>query len=322
MLSSGLLFLVFFVLYFVSSMHPIFADVIGHELQLTYLSQVLERKTWAHAYVFSGPSGVGKTAVAERFAAALLGVEEGPTQGSAPTSRLALHADFMRIGRPVEETEGGRKKDISIDAVRDLCGRLSLAAVHGTKVAIVDDADGLNVFGQNALLKTLEEPAGNTIVILITEDVEALLPTIRSRAVPLAFPRISTPVLEKSLIEKGVSPFIAREAAVRALGRPGIGLMLTEEGKLEELKEEERKIRAFLSAPLYERVSIVGSLGKGVSAKEREDWIESVTAALQGELASDPVSRARALSAVLETRQYLSQNVNTTLALEHIALSL
>jgi DNA polymerase-3 subunit delta' len=294
-------------------MNPVFSDVIGHELQLGYLSQVLERGSWAHAYVFSGPSFVGKTAIAERFASALL---------KTSVKGLALHPDFMRIGRPEEETEGGRKKDIPIDSVRELCGRLSLAALHGTKVAIIDDADGMNVFGQNALLKTLEEPSGNAIVILVTEDVDALLPTIRSRAVPLAFPRISTPILEKALIDRGVSPFIARESAVRALGRPGMGIMLTEEGKLEELKEEERKIRAFLSAPLYERMTLAGALAKGVSSAERERWLEDVASALQNELSVDPGSRARALSALLDTREHLSQNVNTTLALENIALSL
>jgi len=294
-------------------MNPVFTDVIGHELQLSYLSQVLERDSWAHAYVFSGPRGVGKTAIAERLAAALL---------KTSVKGLGLHPDFIRIGRPLEETEGGRKRDIPTENVKELCGRLSLAALHGTKVAIIDDADGMNVFGQNALLKTLEEPSGNAIVILVTEDVDALLPTIRSRAVPLAFPRVSTPVLERGLIDRGVSSFIARESAVRSLGRPGVGLMLTEEGKLEALKEEEAKIRAFLAAPLYEKISLAGMIAKNAGSDEREKWLEDIAFALQSEISEDPGSRARALSALLETREYLSQNVNTTLALEHIALSL
>jgi hypothetical protein len=306
-------FLVTFYAILFPHMNSVFTDVIGHELQLGYLSQVLERGTWAHAYVFSGPRSVGKTAIAERLAAALLKTD---------VKGLGLHPDFMRLSRPLEETEGGRKRDIPTEEVKELCGRLSLAAMHGTKVAIIDDADGMNVFGQNALLKTLEEPSGNAIVILVTEDVDALLPTIRSRAVPLAFPRISTPVLEKGLIDRGVSPFIARESAVRSLGRPGVGLMLTEEGKLEALKEEEAKIRAFLAAPLYERVSLAGVIAKNAGAEEREKWLEDVAFALQSQLSDDTASRAAALSALLEARENLSQNVNTTLALEHIALSL
>lgn len=294
-------------------MHSAFSDVIGHELQLRYLSQVLERGSWAHAYVFSGPRAVGKTAVAERFAAALL---------STSVKGLALHPDFSRLSRPLEETEGGRKRDIPTEEVKELCGRLQLAAVHGTKVVIIDDADGMNVFGQNALLKTLEEPSGRAVVILVTEDVDALLPTIRSRAVPLAFPRVSTPILEKALMDRGASEFVSRESAVRALGRPGIGLMLTGEGKLDALREEEAKIRAFLAAPLYDRMTRAGAVGKAGGQTEREAWLEDLAFALTKDLAHDPRGTARALSALLDTHERIRQNVNTTLALEHIALSL
>jgi DNA polymerase-3 subunit delta' len=287
-------------------MHSAFSDIIGHELQLSYLSKTLERGSTAHAYIFAGPRGVGKTAVAERFAEALLG-------GS-----ISAHPDFMRVSRPVEETEGGRKRDISIESVRELTARLSLAAIHGTKVAIIDDADAMGIGAQNALLKTLEEPSGHAVIILITDDIEEILPTIRSRSVPLAFARVRSESVEHALTTRGTSPELAREICLRSLGRPGIALALLDMDVFQSVKDAESKIRAFLEKPKPQQITEVGKIAKAESSQEREDWFET----LARELRMDLPRRADALSALLDARSSLKKNANTSLALEHIALSL
>jgi len=295
-------------------MHPAFADIIGHELQLSYLSKTLERGSTAHAYIFAGPRGVGKTAVAERFANALL----GSTPGSTPTSRISAHPDFMRVSRPVEETEGGRKRDISISSIRELTARLSLAALHGTKVAIIDDADAMSTEAQNALLKTLEEPSGKTTIILITDDIEAILPTIRSRSVPLAFARVRSESVELALTARGTSPELAREICLRSLGRPGVALALLDMDVFQSVKDAEAKMRAFLEKPRAQQITEVGKLAKEEGSEEREIWFET----LARELRMDLPRRADALSALLDARASLKRNANTSLALEHITLSL
>lgn len=257
--------------------------------------------------------GVGKTAVAERFACALLGMD-GSTSKSTPTA----HPDFMRVSRPVEETEGGRKRDISIDSVRELTARLSLAAIHGTKVAIIDDADGMSVGAQNALLKTLEEPSGKAIIILITDDIEEILPTIRSRAVPLAFARVKSEAVELALMQRGISVELAREICLRSLGRPGVALGLLDMDVFQSVKDAEAKIRAFLEKPRAQQITDVGKLAKDEGSEEREVWFET----LARELRLDLPRRADALSALLDARASLKRNANTSLALEHITLSL
>ncbi len=291
-------------------MHSAFSEIIGHELQLSYLSKTLERGTTAHAYIFAGPRGVGKTAIAEGFASALLGL--------SADYALSAHPDFMRVSRPVEETEGGRKRDISIAAVRELTARLSLAALHGTKVAIIDDADGMSTEAQNALLKTLEEPSGKAVIILITDDIEAILPTIRSRSVPLAFARVRSEAVEGALTARGTSPELAREICLRSLGRPGVALALLDLDVYQSVKEAEAKIRAFLDKPKAQQMAEIGKLAKEEGSEEREVWFET----LARELRLDLPRRADALSALLDTRTSLKKNANTSLALEHIALSL
>ncbi len=290
-------------------MHPAFSDIIGHELQLSYLGKALEQGSAAHAYIFAGPKGVGKMAIAERLAASLLAV--------APAA-LQAHPDYYHVERPIEETEGGRKRDISIVAVRELAQRLSLAAVYGVKVAIIEEADAMTTEAQNALLKTLEEPAGKAVIILVTDDIENILPTIRSRAVPLAFARVRTEALEAELQRRGTSPEMAHEIGLRSLGRPGVALRLMDTEAFQALKDAEAKIRAFLRESRAKKIASAGKMGKDTTSEAREAWFE----VLARELRLDLPTSANALSALLDSRSSLAKNANTTLALEHIALSL
>lgn len=297
-------------------MHPAFSDIIGHDLQLSYLGKALEQGNVAHAYIFAGPKGVGKMAIAERLAGALLEIL-GSIHGSTPTA-LRAHPDFYHIERPVEETEGGRKRDISINVIRELAHRMSLTAVYGTKVAIIEEADAMTTEAQNALLKTLEEPSGHAVIILVTDDIENILPTIRSRSVPLAFARVRTEALELELQKRGTSPEMAHEIGLRSLGRPGVALRLTDSEAFQALKDAEAKIRAFLAESKAKKIATAGKMGKDTGSEAREAWFE----VLARELRLDLPTSANALSALLDSRSALGKNANTTLALEHIALSL
>jgi len=140
-----------------------------------------------HALLLSGAPGLGKYAFARAVAQRALCHAAAAPCGVCPACRqftAGSHPDYFELG--VEED----KKDIAIDQVRELIGQLALTA-SGTerwKVAVLAPAERLNRASANALLKTLEEPAPRTLLILVTSQPSRLLPTLRSRCQQMAFP--------------------------------------------------------------------------------------------------------------------------------------
>lgn len=170
----------------------------GHQLAQATLARAAASGRLAHAWLFSGPEGIGKASLAYRFARHLLSgdagtAEEGlngPGQDlSSKTFRLIAgeaHPDLLTVRRPQAAEGSGRSakrpQDLPIDQIRKIPAFLSLAASEGGwRVVIVDEADRLNRNSANALLKVLEEPPDRTLLVLITEMPGRLMPTIRSR---------------------------------------------------------------------------------------------------------------------------------------------
>lgn len=141
------------------------------------------RSQQAHAYLLHGPEGSGKRALAEHFAAFLLckSPEQEQPCGQCTACKLYAadtHPDLLRL----EPEEVG--KGILIASVRDLVGRiLQTSQQGGRKVIIVEPAEAMTTGSANALLKSLEEPAGSTVFLLISHQFSFLLPTIKSRCV-------------------------------------------------------------------------------------------------------------------------------------------
>ncbi len=152
-----------------------FSHISGNKPQISALFGMLERGTLPHGLVFAGAEHSGKATVARALAAELLGVSN---------QDLLRHPDFIAMA-PIVRDSGSRAYDL--DDIRDALTRLGQSAVHGQTVAIFDDANVLSVAAQNALLKTLEEPVGNTVIILVVHELSAMLPTVLSRTVTLAF---------------------------------------------------------------------------------------------------------------------------------------
>src|SRR5258706_674272 len=163
-----------------------FADIIGQQKQLTILRSALANQRLHHAYLFLGPDGIGKHSVAVALAKAVHCVEaNGDFCGgcfNCPSIDDGNHPDV----RLIEPLAG--KKEISIQQVRELERDLNSRSFPGKrKVAIIDPATLLNLSSQNALLKTLEEPPQDSLMILIAANGGALLPTLRSRCLRLSF---------------------------------------------------------------------------------------------------------------------------------------
>jgi DNA polymerase III subunit delta' len=163
-----------------------FADIIGQQKQLTILRSALANERLHHAYLFLGPDGIGKRTVAIAVAKAIHCLESNSDfcGHCVNCSRIAEgnHPDVRVI-----ETQPG-KKEISIQQVRELERELNYRSFTGKrKIAIIDPATLLNLSSQNALLKTLEEPPKDSLIILIAANVGGLLPTLRSRCLRLSF---------------------------------------------------------------------------------------------------------------------------------------
>ena len=149
-------------------------------------------RTLPHALLLSGPPGIGKSELAQRFANALL-CEQPRPDGDACGECLACgwfgqssHPDFRLLAPGSDDEEGKERasRDIRIAQVRGLADFLAVGAHRGgRKVVLIDPADAMNVPAANALLKTLEEPLGNTVFLLVSSRADALPATIRSRCV-------------------------------------------------------------------------------------------------------------------------------------------
>ncbi len=133
----------------------------------------LIRQGRQHALILAGDVAAGRL-LATEVAASLLNVD---------AVDLSRHPNFLRLVRPLDKKTEEQKAAIPVDDVTDFCARLALSSFGaGKKIAVIEDADTMNHHGQNALLKTLEEPKGDTLILLLTAYPDRLLPTIRSRS--------------------------------------------------------------------------------------------------------------------------------------------
>jgi DNA polymerase-3 subunit delta' len=195
-------------------------DIQGVAAQDAAFDAALQRGRLHHAWLLTGPPGLGKAAFAYRAARKLLG------QGSDRLIAASSHPDFMVLER---ETEGGAtRRNISVDQARRLPEFFAKAPALGPyRVALIDTADDLNVNAANAVLKTLEEPSGRGVLFLVSNAPGRLLPTIRSRCRRLTFEAWSTETLVGWLEEsQGLQSDDAHRLAVQAQGSPGRALGL------------------------------------------------------------------------------------------------
>lgn len=179
----------------------------------------------SHAYLVEGPQGLGKLHLAFRMAARVLGV---PWPAADPPIPLP-HPDLRWVTLEVDD-EGKQKKQIGIDQIRELCAELAMTSFGGGwKVAVVWPAEQLNPYSANALLKTLEEPAPRTLLLLVRSRLDTLPATIASRCQRI---RIAPPSPEEAVawLEARAGKADWHRLLALAGGAPLLALLLAEEG--------------------------------------------------------------------------------------------
>jgi DNA polymerase-3 subunit gamma/tau len=211
-----------------------FGEVVGQEHVKELLTAALQADRTGHAYLFSGPRGVGKTTTARLLAMALNCENDDPTArpcGACEACRA------IRGGHHPDVVELDAASNNSVEDVRELRERVRLASLRGgTRVWILDEAHMLSAAAANALLKTLEEPPPGLVFVLATTEPERLPPTVLSRCQHFRFRRLSVPEIAGKLAGLCEAAGVEAEPdALELVARAAEGAMRDAESLLERL---------------------------------------------------------------------------------------
>ena len=236
-------------------------EILGHQWAVRLLNKHLQPGRLRHAYLFTGPRGIGRRTLALRFAQVL----NSPNQRYTPEDKTSQQ--IARMQHPdlsiVQRAEGDR--DIKIDAIRGLQHTLSLSpymAAH--RVAMLINFEEANDNAANALLKTLEEPPGKVVLLLTAESTESLLPTIVSRCEILRLRPVPLAELATGLTaQTGLPPDQALLLAHISAGKPGYALHLAQNPDLLEQRTDMLEdLLTLLDSNRVQRFSYANKLSK------------------------------------------------------------
>jgi DNA polymerase-3 subunit delta' len=205
-------------------------DVVGHSTTKSSLKCALEQQRIHHANLFIGPYGIGKRQLAYALASHLQ-CQQPTEQGACGECSQCLlhkrgeHPDFFEL------VPDGRY--IKIDAVREMQKQTRFRPYSATRrVVVIDEAEALRDEASNALLKTLEEPGGETLFVLLASEANRLLPTIRSRCQPIHCAPLTLAETQEVLERQGRE--VAETVARLSYGSPGRATKLEDSGVVEE----------------------------------------------------------------------------------------
>ncbi len=273
---------------------------IGNDNIIKYFSRSIANDNVSSFYLFLGPKDLGKTTLAIHLAKILLCQSNQksnivmPCEVCHSCKKLDLyrtkkeddgldipHGDFHIIKKEKD------KKNISIEQVRDFVNKINLSSfLGGYKIGIIKNAESLSKEASNALLKTLEEPKGKVMIIMITDNEEYLPKTIISRSQVIRFRPVNKNIIYDHLINNfKASRSRAKKLSRLSLGKPAMSVKYFEDQDFYNQYLDE--IRFFLnivkSNDINERLEIVGnSIGKSISGQELVEKIKLLLNIWQG----------------------------------------
>lgn len=273
---------------------------IGNENIIKYFSKSILNGQIASFYLFLGPSDLGKTTLAMHLAKILLCqnkdlqgqiipcgkchscVKLSPHKNGEGEDGFDIpHGDFHLIKKEKD------KKNISIEQVRDFIGKLNLSSFFGGyKIGIIKNAESLSMESANALLKTLEEPKGKVMIIMISDNEESLPRTIISRSRVIRFRPVNKDIIYDHLIKDfKASRSEAKNFSRLSLGKPAMSVKYFENKEFYNQYLEELKIflKIAASSDINARLEMLENLiGNSLSGQESSERVKSLLDAWQG----------------------------------------
>ncbi|HEX2953923.1 MAG TPA: AAA family ATPase [Bacillota bacterium] len=293
--------------------------IIGHQDRLADLAKALHSGRLNHAYLFVGPAGVGKTAVAHELAQAMLCQEQTlPACGKCRSCMLFAggnHPDFRQIG--LDGT------NIKMELIRELQRDAGFhPLVASRKVFLLNPMEMMTEVAANGLLKTLEEPPPSVHFIGIAEDESALLTTIRSRMSTILLAPVPAETIADALLHRGIPAERAHTIAKLSRGLPGVALHMLEEEDSERFDWGEVLQNRNLTLLLRK----LGEAEK-LSRADVEIWLEEITTHYRNLLHQTTIGESsrrilESIEAVRTAKDRLAANVNARLLLEALFLKL
>ena len=221
-----------------------FEKIKGQNFAKKYLTNSIKSNMVSHAYMFEGPNGIGKNTMARELAAILLEMEN-----------LFNSPDYIEI-----KPDGN---SIKIAQIRKLQSDILVKPYKSYKIYVIDEAQKMTVEAQNALLKTLEEPPKYAIIILITDNKESLLDTIKSRCEIIKFTPIPMQEVASYLTMNGIDSKRASLLANFSRGSMKKAIELSESEEFNFMREEVQKyVETFLNGNLIEIMDIQSNIEK------------------------------------------------------------
>lgn len=316
--------------------------VVGHEWAIEQLDRAIRHGRERHAYLITGPDRIGKTTLARAFVMALNCTGDDPPCGHCRACTLIAKNAHPDVTFVESETAGSTLK---IEQVRDLQQMLALRPYEARyRVAILRRFHEANPAAANALLKTLEEPAPNAVLILTANAAEDLLPTIVSRCQPLHLRPLPVQTVREALEQRwGAEASTAHTLAQLSGGRIGWAVgALSDPAELDQRNAALELLEEALSGSRRTRFALVErlSLEKSTLLTLLDLWLGYWRDALLiASRSRTPITNAdhadqlrrlarrispevalKALTATRRTQAYLGKNVNARLALETLML--